>query len=44
MDTERFLTDEFDIDHPHLNENFYEVLDTMVEKRPAVHSKVGNGY
>ncbi|MFC9427006.1 cytochrome P450 [Streptomyces sp. NPDC056987] len=47
MDTERFGRDiekDFDIDDPAFNENFYDVLDTLVARCPVAHSKVGNGY
>jgi cytochrome P450 len=40
----RDMFNDFDIDDPAFNENFFEILDEMVAKCPVVHSNVGNGY
>lgn len=45
--TEQFGRDmfnDFDIDDPKFNDNFYPVLDAMVAQCPVAHSKVGDGY
>jgi cytochrome P450 len=40
----RDVFNDFDIDDPGFNENFFEILDEMVEHCPVVRSNVGEGY
>ncbi|WP_181779186.1 cytochrome P450 [Pseudonocardia pini] len=40
----RDMFNDFDIDDPKFNDNFYDVLDDMVARCPVAHSTVGTGY
>lgn len=40
----RDMFNDFDIDDPRFNDNFFEILDEMVAKCPVVRSNVGAGY
>jgi cytochrome P450 len=40
----RDVFNDFDIDDPKFNDQFFDVLDEMVAHCPVVHSNVGNGY
>ena len=40
----RDIYNDFDIDDPTFNENFYEILDDLVDKCPVARSNVGTGY
>lgn len=40
----RDIFNDFDLDAPTFNENFYEILDTMVAGCPVARSNVGTGY